>query len=56
MKKIIIQEQSSEGMRITIEREVGIDCYELSLGTSSIQVSKEELLIIKSMIIEILEN
>jgi hypothetical protein len=56
MKKIVIQEKSSEGLIISIEQEVGMDCYELSLGISSIQVSKEELLIIKLMITEILEN
>ena len=56
MRKIILQEESTEGLKITIVKETGNNCYELSLDTSSLEVSKEELLLLKSMITEILES
>lgn len=58
MKKIIVQEESNDGMNISIEKEVGVDCFELSFGshTSPIEMSKAELLMLQSMIAEILEN
>ena len=58
MKKTTVKETSSEGLPITIEHELGIDCYELTIGsnTSKIEVSKEELQILQSLLAEILEN
>lgn len=58
MKKIIIQEESNDGMNISIEKEVGMDCFELSFSShiSLIAMSRAELLMLQSMIAEILEN
>ena len=57
MKKIVIQEESINGLEISIEKEIGKDCFKFSMGNQpSIEISRGEMLMLQSMIAEILEN
>lgn len=56
MKKVIVQEQSNEGLIIEIEHESGRNSYKLTLGSNTIEMSFSELVMLQSILAEILEN
>ena len=56
MKKIIVQEETFDKLNIRIEKEVGVDCYELTLGSHLTEMSKDDILVLKALIIEITES